>query len=130
MKNKTSRKQLKEFGILIGFSFPILFGYLIPLIHGSHFKIWTLMISIPALIAGVFQPNILLYPYKIWMKIGFILGWINSRLILGLVFLIVLQPISLIMRLLGYDPLRMKNIKKKSYREVKNNYEIDLKKLF
>ena len=130
MKNKTSKKQLRQFGFLIAFVFPFLIGYLIPLIHGGYFKIWTLFISIPFLILGIFKPNLLLYAYNSWMKIGLILGWINSRLILGLVFLIVLLPISLIMRLLGYDPLKIKNVKKQSYREDKRNYKVDLKKIF
>ena len=39
--------------------------------------------------------------------LGNILSWINSRLILGIVFAI-LQPIALIMKIFGYDPLRKK----------------------
>ena len=31
------------------------------------------------------------------------LGWINSHLILGLIYLVVLQPIAIAMRLLGHD---------------------------
>ena len=44
MKKDISNKQLKEFGILIGFGFPIFIGWLIPLISGHFFKIWTLYI--------------------------------------------------------------------------------------
>ena len=64
------------------------------------------------------------------MSIGLALGWVNSRLILGLVFLFVLQPIALIMRIMGYDPLKIKKNKKSSYREVKTNHEINLNKIF
>ena len=64
------------------------------------------------------------------MKLGHILGWVNSRIILGLVFLIVLQPIALIMRILGHDPLRTKKFAQKSYREIKTNQKINLKKFF
>ena len=73
---------------------------------------------------------LLFYPYKTWIKIGNILGWLNSRIILGLVFLIVLQPIALIMRIFGHDPLRMKKSNQKSYRELKTNQKINLKKIF
>ena len=130
MKKNFSKKQLREFGFLIGLAFPFIIGYLIPLNLGHSFKIWTLFISIPALILGIFKPTLLIYPFKIWMRIGTILSWINSRLILGLVYIVVLIPISFIMRLLGYDPLRIKKIKKSSYREDKLNYKIDLKKIF
>ena len=64
------------------------------------------------------------------MKFGFCLGWINSRLILGLVFILVLQPIALVMRLLAYDPLRLKKREVKSYREIKSKSNVDLRKIF
>ena len=64
------------------------------------------------------------------MKIGNILGWLNSHLILGLVFIGVLIPISFVMKIIGYDPLRLKKVNKKSYREVKVDYEVNLKKIF
>ena len=130
MKNNIQKKELKEFGILIGIVFPILVGWLLPTLSGHSFRIWSLWISIPSLILSQIRPQLLLYPYKTWMKIGYILGWLNSRIILGLVFLIVLQPIALIMRIFGHDPLRMKKSNQKSYRELKTNQKINLKKIF
>ena len=65
------------------------------------------------------------------MVLGHILGWINSRILLGLVFILILIPIALIMKVLGYDPLRQ-NFKKKfliSYRELKSN-KVDLTRIF
>ena len=64
------------------------------------------------------------------MMIGTILGWINSRIILGLVFLLVLQPIAFFMKLFGYDPLRSKIIKSNSYREIREQKSTDLTKIF
>ena len=130
MKNHISKKILREFGLLIGFVFPILIGWILPGLGGHPFKLWTLWIGFPSLILAILRPGILLYPYRSWMKLGIILGWLNSRIILGLVFLIVLQPIALIMRLLGHDPLRTKKTGEKSYREVKTNQKINLKKIF
>ena len=64
------------------------------------------------------------------MKLGLTLGWINSRIILGLVFIIVLLPISVVMRLIGYDPLRTKLKELKTYRENRKNHKIDLTRIF
>ena len=73
------------------------------------------------LILANIRPRLLLYPYKLWMAIGHILGWVNSRLILGLVFILVLQPIAIVMKLFGYDPLKIrKEIHQTSYREDRN----------
>ena len=130
MKNKTSKKILREFGFLIGFAFPFLIGWLLPLLGGHSFRTWTLWISIPSLILAISRPEILLYPYKIWMKLGHILGWINSRIILGIVFIFVLLPIAFIMRIFGHDPLNTKNTLQKSYREIKKNHKVNFKKIF
>ena len=130
MKKHIPQKTLKEFGFLIGFIFPFLIGWILPLIGGHSFRTWTLFISIPSIILAFTKPKLLLYPYRIWMKLGHILGWINSRIILGLVFLLVLQPISLIMRILGHDPLRTKKFDLKTYREIKTNHKVNLKKIF
>ncbi len=130
MKNHIPKKTLREFGFLIGFIFPFLIGWILPLIGGNSFRTWTLFIGIPSIILAFTKPILLLYPYRAWMKLGHILGWVNSRVILGLVFAIVLQPIALIMRILGHDPLRTKKVAQKSYREIKTNNKVNLKKIF
>ena len=130
MRSYITKKILREFGLLIGVVFPFLIGWALPSLGGHSFRIWTLWIGFPFLISAIFKPGLLFYPYKLWIKLGYILGWINSRIILGLVFLIVLQPIALIMRIFGHDPLRMKKLEQKSYRELKINHNINLKKIF
>ena len=85
---------------------------------------------IPVLILGLIAPRILYYPYKIWMALGHVLGWVNSHIILGLVFILILQPIAYIMRLTGYDPLRKKRRGEKTYRENRKNQQIDLTRTF
>ena len=130
MNNHIPIKTLRQFGFLICFTFPFLIGWFLPLIGGYPFRVWTLFISMPAGILGILRPGLLLYPYIAWMKLGHILGWVNSRIILGLVFLIVLQPIALIMRILGHDPLRTKKLDQKTYREIKTNHKVNLNKIF
>tara|TARA_B100001989_G_C24313499_1_gene351644 strand:+ start:89 stop:481 length:393 start_codon:yes stop_codon:yes gene_type:complete len=130
MKKNISKKFLREFGFLIGLTFPILIGWLFPAIRGQSFKLWTLWVCFPLLIVATIKPLMLFYPYKAWMKIGNILGWLNSHLILGLVFLSVLIPISIVMKIMGYDPLRLKKSSQKSYREIKVDHKVNLKKIF
>ena len=101
MKETISKKQLREFGLLIGFGFPTFVGWLLPSFFGHEFRTWTLWIGIPVLILGLTAPRLLHYPYKCWMALGHALGWVNSHIILGLVFIAVLQPIAYIMRLTG-----------------------------
>ena len=130
MKKNINNKILREFGFLICFVFPILIGWILPAFGGHSFRLWTLWISLPSLILALIRPGLLLYPYKAWMKLGYILGWINSRIILGLVFFIVLQPIAILMKFFGHDPLRLKKSNQKSYKEDKINHKVNLKKIF
>ena len=130
MKETISKRQLREFGLLIGFGFPILIGWLIPSFFGHEFRAWTLWVGIPGLILGLVAPRLLHHPYKCWMSLGHALGWINSRIILGIVFIFVLQPIAYVMRLTGYDPLRKKRKGKKTYRENIEYNKTDLTRIF
>ncbi len=130
MQEKISKKQLREFGILIGLGFPLLIGWLLPLLTGHAFRTWTLWVGIPGLFFGLTFPFILYYPYKSWILLGHALGWVNSRIILGFVFIFVLQPIAFIMRLTGYDPLRIRRKGEKTYRENRKHHQTDLNRIF
>ena len=130
MQEKISKKKLRDFGLLIGFMIPFFMGWLIPFISGHGFRFWSLFIGFPLIIFGVFSPLLLFYPYKVWMALGKYLGWINSHIILGIVFIIVLQPIAIFMRIFGYDPLKKINKNCISYRKNRDNTIIDLKRIF
>ena len=129
--NKTiSTKKLREFGYLIGFGIPIIVGWFIPLLWGHSFKLWTIFVSFPSIFLAIIKPSILFYPYKGWMALGYLLGWVNSRIIFGIVFFLVIFPIGVVMRLFNYDPLRLKKNNANSYRENKADSKIDLKRIF
>jgi hypothetical protein len=125
-----SQRQLRDFGLLIGVVFPLLLGWLLPALHGHPFRGWTLWIGIPALVLGLAWPRALSRPYQAWMALGHALGWVNSHLTLGLVYLLVLQPIAAVMRILGHDPLRRRRIPQESYREKPSQTPTDMRKIF
>ena len=130
-KEVIKKKKLREFGFILGLGFPLLIGSILPFISGHNFKSWTLFIGIPSLVLAIIYPEILRNPFKIWMKIGLILGWFNSKIVFGLVFILILIPISSIMRIFKYDPLR-KRISKKTttYRELISNHNVNFTKIF
>ena len=101
-----SDKQYRQFGLLFAAVFLLV-------------AIWPLWpIHVPNLYwlagAGAWLAAALIYPkglaplYRLWMAFGHVLGWINARIILGLVFFVVVMPIGLIMRLFGKDFLSMR----------------------
>ena len=130
MPEKITNRKLRDFGILIGIGFPFLIGWLIPAFTGHVFRTWTIWVGVSGLILGLKLPHLLYYPYKAWMAIGYALGWINSHIILGLVFIIILQPIAYVMRLGGYDPLQRRRKGEKTYRENRQGHKTDLTRIF
>ena len=130
MKNIILKEELRKFGFVFGFGFPIIFGFLIPAISGHSFRDWTIWVGTFFLVITILRPFYLFYPYKLWMGIGHLLGLINSNIILGLVFILILLPIALIMKINGHDPLRKKSKTKNTFRELKTNHKTDLTRIF
>ena len=130
MKSDITKKKLRQFGLIFGFGLPLFIGWLVPLVYGHNFKLWTLILASPFILLGTFKPNLLIQPFKFWMQLGLFLGNINSKIILSLIFFLILLPIALIMRLLGHDPLNKKRNGFSSYRENKKDSNIDFEKIF
>ncbi|GJM32885.1 MAG: hypothetical protein DHS20C18_18860 [Saprospiraceae bacterium] len=69
---------------------------------------WMIFVSLIVGLAGLFSTFLAQYIDWAWMKFVRILGWINSRILLSLVFFVVLLPLALLSRLFKKDPLMLK----------------------
>ena len=102
------KKGLRNFGLTMGGFIGGLFGLLLPWLLSRPFLAW------PWILAGIFWlwafviPNTLQRPYFVWVRIGNVLGWINTRIILGFMFYLVFLPMGIGMRLFGKDPMNRK----------------------
>jgi glucan phosphoethanolaminetransferase (alkaline phosphatase superfamily) len=67
-----------------------------------------------AIIGFLFPPLARAF-HTIWMRFATLLGWINSRILLGLMFYGVFAPYNLIGRLIRRDPLRRRGRAQDSY---------------
>jgi hypothetical protein len=63
-------------------------------------------IGLVLVVLGVVAPDLLHGPNRVWWRIAQVLGWINSRLILGAFFVVILTPVGIVMRAFGRNPLR------------------------
>ena len=111
---KSGKKELKEFGIVIGVAFAVL-GLLFWWRNKSFYH-WVLIIAALFLITGFLFPILLKPVHKIWMTFALLIGFVMTRVILLVLFYIVLTPISLISRLFGTQYLDLK------YKDGKNSY--------
>lgn len=57
-------------------------------------------------VLGAFAPRLLVIPRKLWMKLAEAMAYVSSRIILAIVFFLVLTPIGLVKRAMGWDPLQ------------------------
>lgn len=57
------------------------------------------------LIAGLVYAPLLKYPSAAWWRFSQVMGHVNARVLLTVLFSIVLVPLSLIWRAAGHDPL-------------------------
>jgi hypothetical protein len=55
---------------------------------------------------GYFRPAWARPIYVLWMALTMPVGWVISHLVLLVVYYLVVTPIGLIMRLVGYDPMQ------------------------
>jgi hypothetical protein len=119
MQYEVTPKQLRSFGLLVGGIFAII--GLWPLIwRGEDVRWWAMIATAILVLPAVVYPMSLKLIYRGWMAIGEVLGWINTRIILSIIFYGVFTPVALVMRLRGQDPMRRgwdPNLE--SYREVR-----------
>jgi len=103
---KLDRQGLRNFGLMMAGFLATIFGVIIPLVrrHESPGWIWTIAIFFVAF--ALVAPNFLNPVYQVWMRFGLTLGWVETRIVLGLVFYVMMLPMGIIMRLLGNDPMR------------------------
>jgi hypothetical protein len=57
------------------------------------------------LLLGAVRPALLSWPSALWWRFARALGYVNARVLLTVLFVVVLVPLSLIWRLTGKDPL-------------------------
>ena len=66
-------------------------------------------------LAGVFVPAIARRFHVVWMRLAAVLGYVNSRVLLTVMFYGVFAPYGLVSRLVGRDPLNRRGAKRDSY---------------
>ena len=72
-------------------------------------------IGIALALIGLLLPAVARRFHIIWMSIAVALGWVNSRILLTLMFYLVFTPYGFISRLVGRDPLDRRGRERESY---------------
>jgi hypothetical protein len=101
-----SKKQLRSFGLVVGAGLAII--GLFPLVFGRDMRMWALTVAAILVGTGLILPAALRPLFRVWMALAEVLGWVNTRIILLLVYYFVIVPIGWMLRLSGKDILSLK----------------------
>jgi hypothetical protein len=104
MAGTYTRRQLRDFGLLVGGVFGAI--GLWPLLWRQESpRTWAMTLFVVLVLPALVAPSILAPAYRAWMMLAEVLAWVNTRILLGVVFYGVVTPIGLVMRLVGRDPM-------------------------
>ena len=103
---KSERRDLRNFGFIIGIIFLIIGGFL----FWKEKEVFQIFIAISIIfILTAFTLQSVLKPvYWIWMIFGIILSWFMTLIILSLLFYVVVTSIGLTLRLFGKQFLELR----------------------
>lgn len=80
-----------------------------PLLNAGPPRWWALIIAIAFAALALLRPRWLRFLNRLWFLFGMLLHRVLNPLIMAVMFYLVVTPTGLLMRLLGKDPLRLKN---------------------
>ena len=105
MDKTTSVKELRSFGLLVGGIVTVI-GLWPVVRYGALPRTWAITVGGLLIAFGLFSPRMLAPIHRAWMWIGHVLGWINTRILLGIVFYGLITPLAIIFRVMGKDTMR------------------------
>jgi len=108
---EATKTDLRKFGFIMGTMFALIFGGLLPWIFdktSANWPLWPFFTMAIFWVLAVIVPESLRRVNEIWLKIGNVLGWINSRIILGIMFYLLIFPIGLLLKVFGKDAMNRK----------------------
>jgi hypothetical protein len=122
--------ELKKFGFIIG---SVLIGFgLFPLLKSKEPGVHFLLLGVLFFIIAFVSPSLFSPVYKLWMRVGHLLGKINSFIILSIVFYVFFTPMSLAMKLFEKEKKFSFKIQKDScwIKRNRENFKATMKRQF
>ena len=78
--------ELRQFGLLFSTVVILLFGVLLPWVFDQTYPLWPWVSAGVLAILAVLTPTTLRPFYRVWMRFGLIAGFINTRIIMFLLY--------------------------------------------
>jgi hypothetical protein len=96
---ESTKTNIRRFGILVGGVLILVAGLLFW--NRNFAGVYGLIAGLGLIGTAAVAPGILKPVYLAWMTLAAVLGWVMTRIILGVLFFSVLTPIGLTLKLFG-----------------------------
>ncbi len=98
--------ELRKFGWMMGALIALIFGLLLPWIWSFDYPVWPWILAAVFALPATVAPLILAPVLKAWMAIAEPVGRFNTKLILVLMYVLIIVPLGLVIRMFRSDPMR------------------------
>lgn len=115
LQQKRSYRTERDFGLLVGGVLLAFGGWW--LYRGKYAALSYLLLASGAtlVLLGALRPQLLVVPNRLWMGLAEAMGFVMTRVILGVVYFLFVTPIGIVRRLFGGDPLGRRAKRTESY---------------
>ena len=104
LRQRDDRKGLRQFGLVVGGIFAAI-GLWPLLVRAEAPRLWSLALGVALVIPALVVPRSLTHVHRAWMAAAEGLGWINTHILLSVIFYGLMMPIGIVMRCRGHDPM-------------------------
>ena len=110
-------KEIRFFGLIFSLLVVFIFAGLMPLLLNQSISVWPFVVGTVTALLALLAPSALRPLHSLFIKLGTVLGFINTRILLFIIFFGLFLPVSIIMWLVRRDILGRKPSTVDSYRK-------------
>ena len=110
-------KEIRSFGFFLSLLVVLIFAGLMPWLFNQSIFLWPFVVSTVTALLALLAPSTLRPLHSLFIKLGTLLGFINTRILLFIIFFGLFLPVSIIMWLVRRDLLGKKPSTNDSYRK-------------
>lgn len=106
-RNRSEKGELRVFGFGLAGFLAVISGLQI---HGGNNgrAVALFGASLAALTLSLAYPYALRYIYKVMMAAAHAIGWVNTRILLGVIFYLIISPVGIFLKIIRRDLLNRK----------------------
>ena len=110
-------KEIRSFGFFLSLLVVLIFAGLMPWLFNQSIFLWPFVVSTVTALLALLVPSTLRPLHSLFIKLGTLLGFTNTRILLFIIFFGLFLPVSIIMWLVRRDILGRKPSTVDSYRK-------------